>query len=91
MASPAPAVAKSRPAPSVSTQARAAPSAAPHFLAYAERVNRAREYLQSRHCSVRRHCVEEIIPRWSVLGYNGLFSNEELVELAVHLGMQVAA
>lgn len=64
---------------------------APRHVAYAERIAAARAYLESRHFSVRRHDRDAIIASWHVSGWSGCFSNEQLVALAVHHGLELPA
>lgn len=59
------------------------------IFAYAERIAGAREYLQARHFTVRRHDREAVIAKWEVSGHVGVFDNEELVELARRHGWSV--
>lgn len=62
----------------------------PRALAYAQAMQSAVAHLRARHFTVRRHNVDEIIARWCVSGQYGLLSNEELIGLAMHHGLEVA-
>jgi hypothetical protein len=59
------------------------------IFAYAERMRAAVAHLRARNFTVQRHSRDEIIARWHISGWNGLFSNEQLVELAVQHGLEL--
>jgi hypothetical protein len=64
---------------------------APRCISYAERMTAAIAHLRARNFVVQRHNRDELIARWHISGWNGLFSNEQLVQLAQHHGLELRA
>lgn len=63
-------------------------SAEPWFVVYNRRLSGARAFLAGIGMTPERNDARAMVPEWRVCGWRGLFSNEDLVALAVSRGFE---